>query len=295
MKRTSLPATFVAISLCCVSANAATVIYEPFAYPVGGLDGQGGTSDFGFTGNWSANGTSLVSATNLTYGSLSTTGGSIGGLSASQNRFGGARSVSASALAGNSLLNNGATLWFSVIVDYEDPSNNQRLSLALANNSFNTNNFQYNIPNEGPQTGAGVGFTLTGNSNGRVSATRFNNTVGNNGTQSAQSGIVVTNAGPPTLIVGSFTWGAGLTDVINIYAPDTDLNLGSVIASLTVDVDQATFDTITWARGDRILMDEIRFGASFADVAPVPAPIPEPSTALLGAVGALALFRRRRA
>jgi len=39
-----------------------------------------------------------------------------------------------------------------------------------------------------------------------------------------------------------------------------------------------------------ITYDEIRFGATFADVSPVP----EPSAALLGALGVLALLRRRR-
>jgi MYXO-CTERM domain-containing protein len=94
-------------------------------------------------------------------------------------------------------------------------------------------------------------------------------------------------------VVGRITWGATASDddVIDIFLPDTNLNLGSVHSTLTVDVDQSGYDTISFARGDKVVMDEIRFGASYADVSP----IPEPSAAALaGLLFGLGLLRRRR-
>jgi hypothetical protein len=81
------------------------------------------------------------------------------------------------------------------------------------------------------------------------------------------------------------------SDTIELYNPDTDLSLGSVISTLTTAVDQANFDTITFERGDGVLMDEVRFGASADEVLGIPEPA---SLALLG-LGGLAMLRRRSA
>ena len=53
-------------------------VYEPFDYEVGGLDGQGDLNQVGLEGAWIANETAQVLENSLTYGSLPTTGGSIG-------------------------------------------------------------------------------------------------------------------------------------------------------------------------------------------------------------------------
>ena len=91
-------------------AQAAPVIYEPLDYPVGELNAQSGVAESGFDSAWNANVTSLIVADSLTYGTLPTQGGSVGNLSNNVNRFGGNRGVSASALAGNGLLADGATV-----------------------------------------------------------------------------------------------------------------------------------------------------------------------------------------
>lgn len=243
-------------------------IYEPFNYTAGGLNGKGGTTEFGLTGTWVASSDSLLIASSPGYGPLPVSGGSIGGLGGSINRFGGSRAVSPSALAGNGLLADGATLWFSVIMGYETGGNNTRLGFALANSQFNAGNFQYYINNEGPQLGLGVGVSLSGNGNGAINATQFRDSTFGTGTTGNvfgnTSGTILTN-GNSRLIVVKITWGA-TSDTIEVYAPDASLNLGPVISTLTVEVNQSTFDTITWARGDKVVLDEIRFGASYSSV-----------------------------
>ena len=247
---------------------ASAVIYEPFNYSGTLLNGQSGSSEVGLTGTWTASADSFLGP-NKAYGPLVTRGAGIGNLQGGVNRFGGARAISSSALAGNGLLADGATLWVSLIMGYDPNPNNCRLALALANSSFNTGNFKYWINNETPQLGSGVGVTLSGNSNGVVQATQFRDlsagdTIAGNVLGPA-SGTLITS-GTSRLIVCKITWGAGATDKIDIYAPDSSLNLGAVLSTLTCNVDQSTFDTITWARSDKMVLDEIRFGGSYQAV-----------------------------
>ena len=244
-------------------------IYEPFNYPPGGLNGKGTIADVGLTGTWIASVDSLLVASSPNYGSLPVSGGSIGGMAGGINRFGGSRAVSPSALAGNGLLADGATLWVSLMMGYDTGQNNCRLAFALANSRFNAGNYNYNIDNEGLQVGSGVGVSLSGNSNGVIQATQFRDSTSGSGFAGnilgAASGTLLTG-GQSRLIVCKITWGAGATDSIQVYAPDTSLNLGPIISTLAVDVNQSTFDTITWSRGDKMVMDEIRLGSSYSSV-----------------------------
>ncbi len=247
---------------------AVAVVYEPFNYTSTGLNGASGTSEVGLTGTWSASADSFLGP-NRAYGPLVSRGAGIGNLQGGVNRFGGARSINSSALAGNGLLADGATLWISLIMGYDVAPNNCRLAFALANSSLSTANFNYNILNEGAQLGSGVGVSLSGNSNGVVQATQFRDSTTGTGfagnVLGAASGTLIT-ANTSRLIVCKITWGAGATDTIQIYAPDANLNLGSAVSTLTCNVNQSTFDTITWARGDKMLLDEIRFGGSYQAV-----------------------------
>jgi hypothetical protein len=256
------------------------VIYEPFDYPAGNLNLQSGTSEIGLAGMWTAlssDGQALVVGTSLSYGALPVLGGSIGTLSFFQNRFGGARTVSPSALLSKGLLADGATLWFSLQVGYGrdlsgTPPNttNARLGFALANSSFSTGRYQYWINDEGGQLGSGLGVTLgyVAGGSGRAVATQFRDLAsGDNVTGNILGNFTGTAYGLDQhgLIVGKIVWGA-VTDTIELYQPDTNLNLGSPISTLTVSVEQSTYDTITFARSDPVVMDEIRFGASYEAV-----------------------------
>lgn len=247
------------------------LIYEPFDYPTGGLNLQSGNAEVGLEGQWSASSTALIAAGTLTYGTLSTGGNSIGGLSGSQNNFGGARTIRAAALAANGLLDDGATLWFSLImgVDVEANRTNSRLAFSLANSTFNTGNYDYWIVDEGAQLGSGLGVSLI---QGKPTASQFRDLGSGDGTAGnvlgSFTGSQMAN-GEHGLIVGKITWGENPSDpdTIELYQPATNLFLPAApISALSVTVDQTVYDTVTWARGDMVTMDEIRFGVSYNDV-----------------------------
>jgi autotransporter-associated beta strand protein len=244
------------------------LIYEPFDYTSATLVGASGPSEKGFTGAWAAS-TDTKIGRNLTFGPLVTRGAGITDLQTGVNRFGGARAIDAATLASNGLLSDGATLWFSVIMGYDTGGNvsNSRLALCLATDSFATSNFSYYFTPKGAE---GLGVTL-GNlgGNGRIAATKFRDSTFGTGITGNQLGTLSSalfTAGQSGLIVGKITWGAA-SDTIEIYNVGTDLILPATpISTLTTSVNQAAFDTITWARGDKVLMDEIRFGGSYKSV-----------------------------
>ncbi|MBK8037926.1 MAG: HEAT repeat domain-containing protein [Verrucomicrobiaceae bacterium] len=265
------------ISITVVPATAHPVaVYEPFDYATGGLSGKSGSSEVGLSGTWTANASAQLQSGSLTHGTLPVKGNSIACTGASNN-FGGARSISPAALAANGLLNDGATLWFSAVVGTASTLNmtNMRLCVALANSQFSGGNFQYHIINEGPQLGSGIGFTFgrlndgVSTVNGKVCATQFrDSTFGTSGFSGNVLGTVPPSfltAGQRRLIVGKITWGA-TSDTIELYEPDTSLALGNPTSTLTVNVNQSTFDTLTFSRGEAITLDEIRFGGNYHSV-----------------------------
>jgi len=78
---------------------------------------------------------------------------------------------------------------------------------------------------------------------------------------------------------------------VTLYLPGTNLALGTAVStSQGIIADQSEFAKIGFSnlRAD-ITVDEIRIGASYADVSPIPLP----RAALLGAMGILLLLRRR--
>lgn len=252
---------------------------------------SGGT---GFDTNWNSNGTTNVAGTDLTFGSLATTGNSIGNLSGSQNRFGGSREIG-TALNGANLLADGSELWFSVVMGYGTGGNltNSTLQFVLGDEAMSGGNFDYNYNTAGA-TGLGV---MLGRSsiNGTIRAVQVRDTTfgdagfaGNVYGTGGDASIV--GAGEYQLIVGRITWGA-VDDTIDLFLPGTDLiQPGAVHSTLTVSVDQSGYDTITFKRGDIVTLDEIRFGGSYADVVPVP----EPSSVVLMALAMMGLCARRR-
>lgn len=257
---------------------ATSVVYEPFAYAGTNLAGQSGSTEVGLTGLWTSN-TNPTLFSNLGFGALVTRGAGIGNMPSGSTTFGGARAINSSALSGNGLLQDGATLWFSVIMGYDSGGNrtNSRLTLALANNPFNSSNFNFNIGGGG--TGSGLGVTLGRfGANGRIVATQFTDGstaqgagFASNVFGSGQTTTVISDSNSnlnvdSRLVVGRITWGAA-SDTIDIFLPGPDLALPvNPHSTLTVNVNQSDYDTITWSRGDRVVMDEIRFGGSYSAV-----------------------------
>ncbi|MFZ9938032.1 MAG: beta strand repeat-containing protein, partial [Luteolibacter sp.] len=269
---------------------ATAVVYEPFAYSQATLNGASGTNEKGFSDPWVAHNDTKLGA-NLPYGSLLSQGAGVGNLTGGQNRFGGSRALDASALAGNGLLEDGATLWFSVNMGYGSGGNrtNARLMLMLGTESLLAapTGARYYFPTPGA-TGLGVflcRYTSGIARNGIMVATHVRdssfgeNTNVNNAT--FQNHVYGTGLGTSILpstpntnvdyafIVGRIQWGAE-SDTIELFRPDQNMvvDLNNPHSTLTVDVDQSGYDTISFARGDIVVMDEIRFGATYSSVTP---------------------------
>ncbi|MES2980862.1 MAG: DUF6288 domain-containing protein [Verrucomicrobiota bacterium] len=277
-------------------AGLQTAVYEPFDYVAGLLNGKSGTSEVGLTGVWAANtSTSFVTSGSMTYGSIATKGGKFEPSSA-VTHWGGTRAISASALASNGLLNDGATLWFSAVVGYGPTANltNSWLSVALANNGFSTGSYDHWILNNGSQLGSGIGISLGRHEgiNGRVKATQYQDLskgdafAGNiHGTWEGNGAAYGLNQ--HGLIVCRITWADDpeQPDTIEVFQPLTNLELpGAPISVLHAVLDQSTFDTLTFSRGDLVKLDEVRFGPNYHSIlvgnqplsADVNAPVPNP-------------------
>lgn len=278
-----------AMAMTIGSANAAAIIYEPFSQTAGSISGKAGGDGLN---NWAVVSTaSTVSTTpTLAYGQLEHTGGELvlpngGGQTAYV--------TTTSALGAAGLLSDGATLWFSFVYSKASgSSSNERSGFAFGTDYLRTNST--------------TGAFMNGTGNG-MGVSTFNNNIlpatwSGGGASSTSPGTTFTPFGQTITIVGRIVWGAaaGNVETITIWSPDEN-NLPSDVAGLgagfsrtMAGVDQTLFNTISVQQrnsGNTIIWDEFRFGASFSDVVVA---IPEPSSALLGGIGMLMLFRRRR-
>ena len=273
-------------------SHAALIIYEPFDDLNSTV--QGNTPGTGLTGTYTSTGSTSpgfnVSGTSLSFGLQPTSGGSATFVGSTASTGSGNMSNTIStltsgsgSLAGNGLLADGATLWFSVIQRTTNNTGDDRFAFALATDGLASNT---NLA-----AGQGIGFAISnsGNLTARISTASGTHT---NGANISRFGLAET-----ILIVGKITWGA--TDTVELYLPNTSMALGSVQSTATAAVDQSLFDTLSFhtrlennvtpGLNTNVGLDEIRFGSSLGDVL-----IPEPSSALLGGLGLLALLRRRR-
>ncbi|WP_353415664.1 DUF6288 domain-containing protein, partial [Haloferula helveola] len=261
------------------------LVYEPFDDLDPTLNGN--TPGLGLSGTWSA--ASAVSPGSLSYGSLATSGGRVttGGGQFQQNGI-----SPGTTLTDAGLMVDGSTLWFSaLIVNYNSdpaPTTDNRTYLALG--TGNADGFD----RIGGNAGSGFTVAVSKVSPGGVTAQAWND--GSDGTGGATRGSTVTVADNATfLAVGKITWGEfGVEDdVFELYLPGTDLVQGAPISTIAADFDQLgvadpanAFNTISFTGGRPNLgvpeVDEIRFGATYADVVvdvnDTTAPTPDPMT-----------------
>lgn len=284
----------VTLLLSAGMSHAALIIYEPFNDTNATVESN--TPGTGLTGTYSRTSSSSpgfsVSGTSLSYGSQTTSGGSASFVAPATTATGNmTNSISTltsgpNSLAGNGLLADGATLWFSVLQRTTNDTIHDGFALALGTDPL-TNNTNFTVA-----AAQGVGFAIssTGNLTARVTTAA---TTHANGTNINRFLLAET-----ILIVGRITWGA-TSDTVDLYLPDTSMNLGAIQSTATANVDQSVFDTLSFhtrwqgsttaGQNTDVGLDEIRFGSSLSSVM-----IPEPSSALLGVLGMLALLHRRR-
>ncbi len=263
-------------------AQGAATIYEPFDYNVGNLGNNGPAT--GLSGTYENDTRYRVISGSLSYGSLVTSDNSM----SITSDAGGMNQMAidlSSDLANAGLLDDGTaiasnSLWFSFLHTADNVSNDE-FGFALGSEEWDPG-----------LTSLLDGIGVVVNSTGSMSA-RFFDADSYAGTSSGSLSVI---DGTTRLIVGHIEWGeSGANDTLSLYAPGTDMVLGSAFSTASFIDNQSVYDTLTFtARNnsstEHTTIDEIRFGATLADVTPVP----EPSAALLGAVGALLLLRRRK-
>ena len=273
-----------------VGTSNAAVIYEGFDYEVGNLSGQDGGT--GFAGAWAATKKNpQVDLDSKDWGSLPTTGNHARGgtWSAVIRPIG-------STLADAGLMANGATLWFSVVFDLDGQNyTNADLNLALGTDQFISDVYGDRQNLDGA-TAEGIGTThYRGTIQGVYWQDNDADNVAERTTENSTRTLSAANNDNRVLIVGRIEWGAdnNAAETLTLYAPDTDLNLGTPILDswTTAALDQSQFDSLALQFKDTPAMDEIRFGATYADVAPL---VPEPATMALVGIGGLLAMRRRR-
>jgi hypothetical protein len=278
------------------SLYGAAVVHEPFDNGgAGDVAAQGfGPAGTGLAGNWNANfgGTGFIKVQNSTIstGDLPSSGGEY----VARNFSGGFEMTNTTAaLGGAGLLNDGAELWFSFVYVHQGFSGGGWGGIALGDGVLDTSaNGQF----MGSGTGA-IGVQVR-TANAFSAAGWAGATQG--ATYTSAGNLPSVGAGVPQLIVGKIEWGAAFSnETLTIYQGDLTTGALSGAQSVSIpDVNQAAYNTISIATRDTnntpgIIVDELRFGATQADVVPIGS-IPEPSSLALLGLGGLALLRRRR-
>ncbi len=255
--------------------SGGALIYEDFDYGTGSVSGANG--GLGFSGPWSTyNTASVVASPGLDWGSLAVAGNS------ATNSTGGsaARDIGASSvLDDGNLMANGDTLWFSVVMQ-NAPSSivNVDYSFCLGTDAFV--NFVTGAGGTFGQRrdlaggeGIGVSFLNVNSTSGRIQGAYWKDDA--DADSYANRVLLDTpayiNEDAGILIVGRIDWGADdlADETLTLYAPDTDLDLGTAIlaAAAIPALDQSAFDTVAFQLKGGAFVDEIRFGATYEEVA----------------------------
>jgi hypothetical protein len=178
-----------------------------------------------------------------------------------------------SALATNGLLDNGATLWFSYLVERDNAG-----WASGEWSGFMLGSVQGDSSANGPKlTAAGEAIGVQVNKNSPYKPAAWVGT-GDGASSVGSTGINAAGNGVTQLIVGKIEWGtAGADETLTLYSPAlNDLqNLGTGVSTTFADMTQSAFDTITIAQreaGDNVYYDEIRFGATYLEVIGLPEP-----------------------
>jgi hypothetical protein len=258
------------IFLVSLSAHAEPVLHEPFDYPTNEtIDGKPVSSGTGLAGNWAGttkeNGTTgnfglttvKASSKDLDYGTLPRSGGQLQ-IAGAANMV---AQVDTAALKNAGLLADGATLWISFLLRASEGSGtNHQQSFAFGTDEILADQFAQKMTNAG--SGVGISFNR---------GKKLNIAYWDKGARKASENDTA-RVEATHLVVLAITWGPS-SETIQLYRPGTDLAQPDPAETVTTtgNLDQSTFDTITYShRGTGAFdeIDEIRFGSSYTDVVP---------------------------
>ena len=280
----SPPKHLLCFVLISAIAKAEPVIEESFAYEEGAVSGLDG--GLGFGGAWSnPRNNPAVITPGLTWGDLLVSGNSSRG-----NAWSSLVRPLGSSLSDAGLLDDGATLWFSVIFDLEGQNiANADLSISLGTAGFFPGVFG---DRENLISGEGIGAT---HSRAVIQGVYWQDTDADTIAERVEnsSTTVINGTGgnlTRALVVGRIDWGSDETagETLTLYAPGEDLVLGdpTMAAWAVPALNQSAFNQLALQYKDTPQFDEIRFGATAADVLPTASGPPvEPAIAAISPVG----------
>lgn len=254
-----------------------SLLYEGFDYADGGgfdwIRNEAGGNGFAGAWNETKNPSAEAIAPGLTFGDLETVGSCA---KSASTLWGHMTRATGSTLADAGLLDDGSTLWFSVIFDNSVATVGTKNGVALGNGGFSTSSQE-------DMAGGVEGIGIIQSNFGAVEASYWAP-----GKTSESTGVGL--GSDPVLLVGKIEWGAtsGEGETLTVFTPDTSLNRGEAKAILAVPaVDQSTFDSVAVLTKNDGKIDEIRFGATYEEVVSLP-PLPsstEPRITSIRSVG----------
>lgn len=283
-----------------VQSQAALLVYEGFNYSAGsalntikpnastvGLD-----KTVAYAGNGAAN---YVTGSGLTFGALTTSGGSISS----------AASVTAVGSAKLSLNTYVGTLWSSYLVSFSSISNASvgdgaltRVANDASNNGERFNSYaDSRIPSGSPTTNVGISYNAASNVTVGSTSLSINTTYIIISKYTNVGSAINAGTGIGTLYAlslsqfGSFLSAGGTEAYLNSATVGTGSSDVTGRVSNTNSVSSTyLFQSGAYAQfvnvGDGVTFDELRYGSTLTDVVPVP----EPGVLGLASLGALAAF-----
>lgn len=293
------------VAVSCGRAEAVAVVYEPFDYQAGSLNGKGGTTEVGLTGTWSATSGQIEAVVpGLSWNDLQVSGNSQ--LRNADNFGFSDRAIAPGALAG--MLDDGDTLYFSIIskMGWRGQCRNY---FSIGSDGFQHSAYNHwgglgHAPQWTPpdEHGLGIGVETGGQMFGiaNIPGDQMDSEGWDTEIKGASTSVFP-NSYDEAFVVGTIAFGTGgADDVLEFYLPTDMDTLGPVRGTIAANLDQSEWDTISLFQKSYGGSDEIRIGATLADVMPqATAAIPEPSTFVLAALGLMGLGlagrRRRRA